>query len=434
MLQERPLSLKLIFLYYNQINRQRDRIIWMRDVLTNFLCFLFLFSFSLYCFCSWSILVSCFLFFLLFFSSSFLPARCLPLFFFFLFFFLFTSVCSSFCCLFVLVFFLFTSFNSSILLCPFRLCHVVMLKTVIYGNQVHSESLKNSAGTGTKAHMLYSHLQHHNDTIIKQTQGQRHKKKGCRNEGRTQKDAGRLLYKIFYLLSLFVSFERVVPSLRVRESWRPNITEIFWPRSYGRQRCVFLVLHGCSTGALAFLTTSRLPPQLYSPVSTGSLNSTDWNSTHRPYITFKLTRADMDTPPRLLLISADRDVSLPLSLEWPVWSSSSGNNCHPVQRSLSSGASVYESIMGSFFYLVPFHQPISAHAISSHNCHQNVSPPSGALPWMAFLAGSTGQNITEGNQKAPFSIATTPRCMGGYYSFPWTAPLYPWYIPYVAEC
>ena len=25
-------------------------------------------------------------------------------------------------------------------------------------------------------------------------------------------------------------------------SWRLNITEIFWPQSYGRQRCVFLVL------------------------------------------------------------------------------------------------------------------------------------------------------------------------------------------------
>ena len=34
----------------------------------------------------------------------------------------------------------------------------------------------------------------------------------------------------------------------VRGSWRPNITEIFWPQSYGRQRCVFLVLQYCSTG------------------------------------------------------------------------------------------------------------------------------------------------------------------------------------------
>ena len=45
------------------------------------------------------------------------------------------------------------------------------------------------------------------------------------------------------------------------------------------------------------------------------------------------------------------------SLEWHVWSSSSGNNCHAVHRSLSSGASVYKCIIG--FYLVPFRQPSS---------------------------------------------------------------------------
>ena len=27
--------------------------------------------------------------------------------------------------------------------------------------------------------------------------------------------------------------------------------------------------------------------------------------------------------------------------------------------------------------------------------------------------------FVEGDQKAPFSIATTPRCRGGRYSFPW---------------
>ena len=40
----------------------------------------------------------------------------------------------------------------------------------------------------------------------------------------------------------------------------------------------------------------------------------------------------------------------------------------------------------------------------------------------------------EGDPKAPFSIATTPRCRGGRYSFPWIAPLYPWSVPYNAEC
>ena len=37
------------------------------------------------------------------------------------------------------------------------------------------------------------------------------------------------------------------------------------------------------------------------------------------------------------------------SLKWHVWSSSSGNNCHAVHRSLSSNASVYECTMGIFF-------------------------------------------------------------------------------------
>ena len=42
--------------------------------------------------------------------------------------------------------------------------------------------------------------------------------------------------------------------------------------------------------------------------------------------------------------------------------------------------------------------------------------------------------VVEGDQKAPFSIATTPSCWGGRYSFPWIAPIYLWYVPYIAEC
>ena len=41
---------------------------------------------------------------------------------------------------------------------------------------------------------------------------------------------------------------------------------------------------------------------------------------------------------------------------------------------------------------------------------------------------------SRGWPKAPFSIATTARCRGGHYSFPWIAPLYPWTVPYNAEC
>ena len=33
--------------------------------------------------------------------------------------------------------------------------------------------------------------------------------------------------------------------------------------------------------------------------------------------------------------------------------------------------------------------------------------------------------VIKGDPKAPFSIATTSRCMGGHYSVPRIAPLYP---------
>ena len=41
--------------------------------------------------------------------------------------------------------------------------------------------------------------------------------------------------------------------------------------------------------------------------------------------------------------------------------------------------------------------------------------------------------VVEGHPKAHFSVAFTPRCRGGSYSFPLIAPLYPWYVPYHTE-
>ena len=80
------------------------------------------------------------------------------------------------------------------------------------------------------------------------------------------------------------------------------------------------------------------------------------------------------------------------SLEWYVWSSSSGNNCHAVHRSLSSGASVYECTMGFFTLSISSAKP--AYAISSHNCHWNVSLPSGASLWNGKFGLVEGQNTT----------------------------------------
>ena len=80
------------------------------------------------------------------------------------------------------------------------------------------------------------------------------------------------------------------------------------------------------------------------------------------------------------------------SLEWHVWSSSSGNNCHAVHRSLSSGASVYECIMG--FYLVPFRQPNPPTRFLSITGYWNVSLPFGASLWNGLFGRVEGQYTT----------------------------------------
>ena len=80
------------------------------------------------------------------------------------------------------------------------------------------------------------------------------------------------------------------------------------------------------------------------------------------------------------------------SLEWHVWSSSSGNNCHAVHRSLSSGASVYECIMS--FYLVPFRQPNPPTRFLSITGYWNVSLPSGAWLWNGMFGRVEGQYTT----------------------------------------
>ena len=42
--------------------------------------------------------------------------------------------------------------------------------------------------------------------------------------------------------------------------------------------------------------------------------------------------------------------------------------------------------------------------------------------------------VVEGDPKAPFSIATTPRCREGHYFLLYISPLYFWYLPYNPEC
>ena len=172
----------------------------------------------------------------------------------------------------------------------------------------------------------------------------------------------------------------------MRGSWRPNINN-FDPHSYGRQRCVFLVLlmlnrrpRGPLCWVMAFFTASYQQP-LWTPTHQGPRSPSAWCGF--PYHISSITLSDLSlqlirgskSPFGLMWLSLPHLIynsvrsitgtvwllswlsynsSTPTqsptrSLEWHDWSSSSRNNCHAVHRSLSSGASVYECTMGIFF-------------------------------------------------------------------------------------
>ena len=113
----------------------------------------------------------------------------------------------------------------------------------------------------------------------------------------------------------------------------------FDPHSYGRQRCLshspdaqpealgstllgagflYCIFSGPGPQGPFGLMWLSLPHLVYN-----SISSSNWNSTEL---------YNSSTPTR--------------SLEWHDWSSSSGNNCHAVHRSLSSGASPWNGIFG----------------------------------------------------------------------------------------
>ena len=119
----------------------------------------------------------------------------------------------------------------------------------------------------------------------------------------------------------------------------------------------------------------------------GSFFSVFFCSIRRPYITFKLPRRDKDTPLRLRNFSDIRRLGCVTSthLEWSVWSSSSGNNCHAVHRSLSSGASLKWDL-----HLVPYYQPSTPARFLSIIGHWDVSLPLSS-EWQVW-SSSSGNN------------------------------------------
>ena len=122
----------------------------------------------------------------------------------------------------------------------------------------------------------------------------------------------------------------------MRGSWRPNRTAIYWPALLWPSALCLSRSPGLLNrrpGGPSSLLDAGFLYRILSP--TGLVSKTSWFPVFTELYNSSIAHS--------------------ISLEWYVWSSSSGNNCHAVHRSLSSGASVYDCTMG--FYLVPYYQP-----------------------------------------------------------------------------
>ena len=91
----------------------------------------------------------------------------------------------------------------------------------------------------------------------------------------------------------------------------------------------------------------------------------------------------------------------------PFWSSS---------RKYYEGALVWRNLLSHFLWYGTFTSDIDCYRCSFNEEEVKLV------------------TVVEGNQKAAFLIATTLMCKGGHYSYPRIALLYPWYVPYIAEC
>ena len=172
-------------------------------------------------------------------------------------------------------------------------------------------------------------------------------------------------------------FERVTQGLRVRGSWRPNRNcNILIPTLMAVSVVSFL-FSWCSTGgpeahsagwwlSLLHLISIFPGPQLIRAPSPFGLV---W--LFLPHLVYNSVRSL--TALWLLSWLSYIIVQRPLNRLLNLWNGMIDR--HPaeitVMQFTGHSLPVHQSmsVPWEFFYLVPFHQPISAHAISSHNCH-----------------------------------------------------------------
>ena len=177
-------------------------------------------------------------------------------------------------------------------------------------------------------------------------------------------------------------------------------TAIYWPHSYGHQRCVFLVLlmlnrrpgGSAFCWVLAFSTTS-----CHQRVSktTGGLEGPLGRVGAFPTTSYQqLLWTPTDRLPALAeLYNSSRPLNRPLNL----WNGMFDRHQAEIAVMQFRGHSLpmHQSMSVPWeFYLVPFHQPNLPTRSISITGHWNVSLPSGASFWNGKFGRVEGQNTT----------------------------------------
>ena len=155
-------------------------------------------------------------------------------------------------------------------------------------------------------------------------------------------------------LTLLQGFERVVQGLRVRGSWRSNITAIFWPHCYDRH-------------VVSFSFFSAAQPEAQRAHSSGPKGPFGLMWLSLPHFVYNSVRSSTQLPLARRTQLNYIIVRRPLDL----WNRMFNRHQAEITVMQFRGHSlpVHHSVVYHGNYLVPFHQPISAHAISSPNCH-----------------------------------------------------------------
>ena len=172
---------------------------------------------------------------------------------------------------------------------------------------------------------------------------------------RNDKDTGRLLYRNMYLLIYCKGSKRLFKVCVWEGAGDRTETSIFWPPLLWP--ATLCLSHSPDAQPEAQRPTLLGDGFFYCILSASSLDPNSSGFLRAPsagcgfpYHTSSFSFSNSTATPTSVLTelynSSTPTRSPTRSLEWHDWSSSSGNNCHAVHRSLSSGALFYECIMG----------------------------------------------------------------------------------------